>query len=77
LVAVAVPVKLIQEAGDFLAPVSAVAALRNAVCSDSSVVAPTPQGIGVDVEDPGYFPYSQHVTHVLAIAHIFSYLLFD
>ena len=49
--------KFRQEAGDFLALVSAVAARGNAVCSYSSGVTPAPQGVGMDMEEPGYFPH--------------------
>jgi hypothetical protein len=77
LAALAVLVDLIQEADDFLTAASTITPLRNAVCSDSSVVAPAPQGVRMDMEDPGYSANSQHVTHMLATAHIFVYLLFD
>ena len=70
LVAVAVPVKLIQEPDDFLALVSPITPGGNTVCPDSSVVAPAPQGIGMDVKDPCYLPDRQHFTYVLSICHI-------
>ena len=70
-------VKFSQEAGDFLALKSAVATGGNAVCLYSSVVTPSPQGVRMDMEEPGYFPDREHVTYVFTISHIFSRLLFN
>ena len=66
-----------KEASDFLALESAVTPRGNAVCPDSSVVATTPQGVRMDMEESGYFPHRHQVTHVFAISHILSDLLFN
>jgi len=64
--------ELCKEASDFLALEPAVAPGGNAVCLYSSFVTPPPQGVRVDMEEPGYFPHRHHVTHVFAISRIFT-----
>jgi hypothetical protein len=66
-----------QEVSDFLAPKSAVTPRGNAVCPYSSVVTPAPQGVRMDMKEPGYFPDRQHVTYMFIICHIFPYILFN
>jgi len=70
-------VELCQEASDVLALESAVTPQGDAVCVYSSVITPPPQGVGMDMEKPGYFPHRQHVIHLLFICHMFSYLFLD
>jgi hypothetical protein len=74
---VGLAVKFRQEADYVLALESAVTPRGNAVCSYCSFVAPTPQGVGMDMEELGYFPYRQHVSRMFGICHIFPYLLFN
>jgi hypothetical protein len=50
LVAVAVPAKLIQEAGDFFALESAITPLVNVIGLYSSGVTPAPQRVWMDME---------------------------
>jgi hypothetical protein len=74
---VGMTVQFSQEAGDFLALKSAVTPRVNAIWPDFSFVTPTPQGVRMDMQEPGYFPDRQHVTHMFTICHIFSRLLFN
>jgi hypothetical protein len=74
---VGVGVKVSEKLGDFLALKSAVTPRGNAVCPDSSVPTPAPKRVRMDMEESGYFPDRQHVSHMFAICHIFPYLLFD
>ena len=66
-----------QEPDDFVAFEPAVTPRSNAVRPDCSLVTPAPQGVRMDVKKSGYFPDRQHVTHMFAICHLFTYILFN
>ena len=68
--------ELREEAGDFLAPKSPVTPGGDAVCSYSSVAAPPPQRVRMDMKESGHFPDGQQFIHMFAISHIYSDLLF-
>jgi hypothetical protein len=50
-------VKFSQETDDFLTLESAVTPAVNTVSLYYSLVTPAPQGVGMDMEKPGYFPH--------------------
>ena len=70
-------VQLGKKASDVLASKSTITARGDTVCLYSSVAAPPPQGIRMDMEEPGYLPDSQHLINMFTISHIFSDLLFN
>ena len=74
---VGLAVRFCQETENFLTLESAVTPRVNGVCPYSAIITPAPQGVGMDMEKPGYFPDRQHVTYMLAISHIFSHLLLN
>jgi hypothetical protein len=64
-----------KEVDNFLTLESAVTPGGNAVCPYSAIITPAPQGVGMNVEEPGHFPDRQHLTQMFTISHIFSPLL--
>jgi hypothetical protein len=66
-----------QEASDFLALESAITPTGYAICSYSSAAAPPPQGVGMDMEELGYFPDRHQFIYMFTISHIFSDLVCD
>ena len=73
-------VKPRQEIGAFLALKSPVTPATNPICSYSSCITPPPQGVGMDMEQPGYLPHRQHIIHLTIIIHtihISSHLFFS
>jgi hypothetical protein len=69
--------ELCKEPSNFLTLKSAVTPEVNVIGLYSSGVTPPPQGVRMDMEEPGYFSHRHHFTHMFAISHIFSALLFD
>ena len=72
-----VRVELGQEARNVSALKPSVTPGSNAVCPYSSFIAPAPQGIGMDMEEPGYFSYCEHRAHVVITCHILLHLIFN
>jgi len=69
--------ELCKEPSNFLALKSAVTPEVHVIGLYSSGVTPPPQGVRMDMEEPGYFSHRHHFTHMFAISHIFSDLLFN
>jgi len=70
-------VKLGKKVIDVLQPISSVTPRVDAISHYSSFITPTPQGIGVDVEKLGYFPWRQHFVYPVIIRHFLLHLLFN
>jgi hypothetical protein len=66
-----------QETGYFLTLESAITPWVDAICPYPSHIIPASQGVGMNMEEPGYFLDRQHFTHIIAISHIFSHVLYN
>ncbi len=63
-----------EEAGDILFLESPVATHINAVCFHHAEVTPASEGVVMDVEKMGRFPYREHGAYFNCIYHILSAL---
>jgi hypothetical protein len=72
-----VDIKFSKEAGNIVPPESSVTPGGDAVDLYSAGIRPVPQGIGMNMEQAGYFPYGHHVAHLVISYHVFHSLLFN
>ena len=75
LTTASVYVELCYKVRNVLLPKSSVSPRCNVVCRYFPSITPAPQGIGMDVEEPGYFPYCQQRFYFVVTYHIFPFSL--
>jgi hypothetical protein len=68
-------IQLGKKVSNILASESSITAGGDAVCLYSSVATPPPQGVGMNMKEPGHLPDGQHLINLFAVSHIFFDLL--